>query len=58
MGGWAERCPTQGGTDEVREKWWGGGGGGMQQELEEVNAPTRTFALRNAGAPDGNDAHT
>lgn len=25
MGGWAERCPTQGGTDEVREKWRGGG---------------------------------
>lgn len=20
-GGWAERCPTVGGTDEVREKW-------------------------------------
>lgn len=22
-GGWAKRCPTQGGTDEVREKWRG-----------------------------------
>lgn len=20
-GGWAEQCPTEGGTDEVREKW-------------------------------------
>lgn len=20
-GGWAERCPTEGGTDEVRGKW-------------------------------------
>lgn len=30
----------------------------MQQELEEVNAPTRMFALRKAGAPEGNDAHT
>lgn len=29
MGGWAERCPTQGGTDEVREKWRGGGATGV-----------------------------
>lgn len=29
----------------------------MQQELEEVNVPTWTFAFRKAGAPDGNDAH-
>lgn len=20
-GGWAEQCPTEGGTDEVKEKW-------------------------------------
>lgn len=28
------------------------GGGGVQQELEEVNVPTRTFASREAGAPE------
>lgn len=31
MGGWAVRCPTEGGTDEVREKW----GEKMQHELEK-----------------------
>lgn len=53
-GGWAEQCPTEGGTDEVREKW----GGKRQKELRKGTLKCGHFLSQKQSHRKGNNTHT
>lgn len=56
-GGWAEQCPTEGGTDEVREKW-------REKRQEELRKGTHkehklgSFSFTQTEPQKGNNTHT
>lgn len=54
-GGWAERCPTVGGTDEVREKWREKK---RPRRVEEGNAQMGPFPLSNTETQKGKNTYT
>ena len=57
-GGWAGQCPTEGGTDEVREKWREKKDKKRVAEGNIQSTETGSFPFTKTEPQKGNNTHT